>query len=106
MRPTKLVSVNWARVGIFAGFLLFAAGSVADEDWKFDLEAYGWLPIIEFETETGQKDKITRDDIVSNLDIAAMWNANLRKGRWSLNADFIYFKVDNEKNLPLFSRMV
>lgn len=103
MQQAIPVTRKYAKLWGLACLLLFATASGAEEDWGFDLEAYGWLPIIEFETETGQKDKITREDILSNLDIAAMWNANLHKGKWSLNTDFIYFKVSNDKNLPLFS---
>jgi hypothetical protein len=81
------------------GSLLFTNGVVAEEDWGFDLEAYGWLPNIEMESESGEDSEITRDDIIDNLDMAAMWAARARNGKWSLTADFIYFKLaDNDRS--------
>jgi hypothetical protein len=73
-----------------AGSLLLAGMAVAEDDWGADLNIYGWLPIIETELEDGTKDEITRDDILKDFDIAALWAARIRKGRWSLASDFVY----------------
>jgi hypothetical protein len=80
--------------------------SVAEDtqrDWSADLEVYGWLPNIELESEDGSKSKITRDDILKDLDLAAMWAGRVRKGRWSISSDFIYFKISDKSDLSLLS---
>jgi hypothetical protein len=83
------------------GSLLLAATAVAEDNWGADLEIYAWLPIIEIESGDGSKGKITRDDILSDLDITAMWAARLRKGRWSLASDFIYLDLSSKTDLSL-----
>ena len=87
------------------GSLLLTAAAVAEDEWGADLEIYGWLPIIEMESEDGSTGKITREDILSNLDITALWKARVRKGRWSLASDFIYLDISDNKNLPLIPKV-
>ena len=54
---------------IMTGLMLLAGRAVASEDdWGFDLNLYGWLPIISIELEDGTKDEITRDDILKDFD--------------------------------------
>jgi hypothetical protein len=74
---------------VLAFSLLLPAGALAGDDWDTDLEIYGWLPIISLELEDGTKDEITRDDILDDFDIAALWAARVSKGPWSLTSDFI-----------------
>jgi hypothetical protein len=78
------------------GSLLLAATAVAEDNWGADLEIYAWLPIIEIESEDGSKGKFTREDILSDLDVTAMWAARVRKGRWSLASDFIYLDISSK----------
>lgn len=83
------------------GALLFVSVAFAEDDWGFDLQVYGWLPIIELELENGSKTKVTRHDILDNLDMTALWAASIRKGRWSLASDFVYLGISDEADLPL-----
>lgn len=100
MKSLWVVPGKRVTVGVLIGSLLFATGVAAEEDWGFDLSAYGWLPIIETESDSGDKSEITRSDIVDNLDMAAMWAARARKGKWSLSSDFIYFDLSNDDDSP------
>jgi hypothetical protein len=83
------------------GSLLLAAAAVAQDEWGADLEIYGWLPIIEIETADGSKSEITRDDILKDFDVAALWAARIRKGRWSLASDFVYLDISSKTDVPL-----
>ena len=103
MQSVCVVTGKLVTVVVLIGSLLFAKSVTAEDDWEFDLEAYGWLPIIEFETETGEKSKITRDDLLKDLDLTAMWATRARKGKWSLMADFIYFNISSKTDVPLFA---
>jgi hypothetical protein len=73
-----------------------ATATAQQDDWGADLEVYGWLPVIDNEAANGTKFKITRDDILSDLDMAVMLAGRIRKGRWSLVSDVIYFDVSNK----------
>lgn len=87
------------------GGLLLAGTAVAEDDWGFDLELYGWLPIIELELEDGSKAEITRDDIVDDLDTAAMWAMRVRKGRWSLTSNFSYGDISKKTDVALLPNL-
>lgn len=95
--PAKLMAV-WA----FLGFLMFSAGAVAENDYEFDLALYGWLPIIETENEAGEKSEITRDDILDDLDMFGFSFVRAQKGKWSLSTDFVYFRISQKEDVPLF----
>jgi hypothetical protein len=86
-----------------AGLPLLAGTAVADDDWGADLNLYGWLPIISIELEDGTKDEITRDDILKDFDIAALWSVRVRRGPWSLTSDFIYLDISKKSNVSLLS---
>jgi hypothetical protein len=88
---------------LLVGLLLFSTGALAWDEWGADLEIYGWLPIISLELEDGTKDEITRDDILDDFDIAALWAARIRKGRWSLTSDFIYLDISKKSDVSLLS---
>jgi hypothetical protein len=88
---------------VVTGWLLLAGMAVAEDEWGADLSIYGWLPIISLELEDGTKDKITRDDILKDFDIAALWTTRVRKGPWSLTSDFIYLDISTGSDLSLLS---
>jgi hypothetical protein len=88
-----------------ASSLLLAVAAVADDNWGADLEIYGWLPNIELQSEDGSTGEITRDDIINNLDITALWKVRVRKGRWSLASDFIYLDISDNTDLPLIPKL-
>ncbi len=76
---------NACRIGA-AGLILLAGiawfgPAAADDDWQFDFALYGWLPVIDVELPSGNKSKITRDDIINNLDMAFMGRPRATKNR-------------------------
>ncbi len=86
---------------LLAGIVCAGPASAADDDWQFDFALYGWLPNIDIELPAGQKTKITRDDIVNNLDMAFMGRARALKNKWSLTTDIIYFDLQHKDREPL-----
>ena len=76
-----------------------------ESDWGADLEIYGWLPIIEVENEAGHKSKITRDDLLDNIDLFGFSFVRFHMGKWSLSSDFIYYKISKQEDAPLFGRI-
>ena len=104
MIRTILNSRRLIQLCTLAGLMLLAGRAVAGEDdWGYDLNIYGWLPIISIELEDGTKDEITRDDILKDFDIAALWSVRARKGPWSLASDFIYLDISKKSDASLFS---
>jgi hypothetical protein len=89
--------------GVLASSLLFAKSAAAGEDWELNLELYGWLPIIETEAEDGSKSKITRDDILDDLDLFGFSFLRARKDKWTLSSDFVYFKISDKEDVQLIS---
>lgn len=73
-----------------------AAVSAAEEELRFTLPVYAWVPNYDFELPSGQKGEITQDDILSNLDMAFMAQPRVDMGRWSLVTDFIYMDLSNK----------
>lgn len=100
----SILNSRWLmRLCVMAGSMLLAGMAVAEDDWGADLNIYGWLPIIETELEDGTKDEITRDDILKDFDIAALWSVRVRKGPWSLTSDFIYLDISKKSDASLLS---
>lgn len=83
--------------------LFLTNAAIADDEWGADLNIYGWLPIISIELEDGTKDEITRDDILNDFDIAALWSVRARHGPWSLTSDFVYLDISKKSDVSLFS---
>lgn len=104
MLTSLLNSRHLIPLSFMAALMLLAGRAVASEDdWGFDLNLYGWLPIISIELEDGTKDEITRDDILKDFDIAALWSVRARKGPWSLASDFVYLDISKKSDVSLFS---
>ena len=88
-----------------AGALLWAGTTVAQDEWGVDTSIYAWLPIIETELEDGTKSEITRDDILKDFDIAALWAVQVWKGRWSLTSDFIFLDISSKTDVALLPNL-
>jgi len=86
---------------LLTGIVCAGPASAADDDWQFDFALYGWLPVIDVELPSGNKSKITQDDIVNNLDMAFMGRARALKNKWSLTTDIIYFDLQHKGREPL-----
>lgn len=84
------------------GLLLLTRPVAAADDWELDLEITGWLPILETESEDGKKAKVTRDDFLDTIDLFGFWFTRFAYGKWSLSSDFVYFKISEDLDAPLF----
>lgn len=69
---------------------------------RFSIQPYLWFPKIDAEMKyttlpngsAGQPEvSVSPDDYFKNLDLAALLTAEIRKGKWSFAADFIYMGV-------------
>ena len=105
MHSVVTTSAKLAAIWSFLGLLVFSGGAVAGDDWEFDLELYGWLPIIETENEAGNKSEITRDDILDDLDLFGFSFVRAKKDKRSLSTDFVYFKISKKADLPLVANL-
>ena len=105
MHSVVTTSAKLAAIWSFLGLLVFSGGAVAGDDWEFDWEFYGWLPIIETENEAGKKSEITRDDILDDLDLFGFSFVRVKKGKWSLSSDFVYFDISQKTDVPLFGEL-
>ena len=94
--PVKLLAVSMLSV-----LLLFANGAIAEEDWEYTGEIYGWLPNIDVKTEGGDEIEITLSDILENLDFTAMLAGSARKGKWSFATDIVYLDMSNSEDRDL-----
>ncbi len=101
MRSIFAVLRKLVSTGALSGALLFANIAVAEGDLEFDLEVYGWLPTLDIQAEDGSNFEISREDIVNNLDIAGMAFATLRKDKWVLATDLIYFHIEDDDGTPI-----
>ena len=79
-----------------AGLLLPASPTFAEGDWKGDLQIYGWIPENDIKLNNGYEYKITRNDILEDIDIFLMTAGRLRKDRWSFALDLVYGDISNK----------
>lgn len=78
-----------------------SASALAEDSWSFSIAPYVWLP--SFDGDLNYTSKIPgegspnvsvgADDILSNLDLAAMFTLTARQGRWSVATDYIYLAL-------------
>ena len=104
MRPGRGISLlapGLAAVGAF----LWAGATVAQDEWGVDASIYAWLPIIETEAQDGTKSEITRDDILKDFDMAALWAVQVWKGRWSLTSDFTFLDISSKTDVALLPNL-
>ncbi len=83
-------------IAAVAVLMCAATATAQQDDWGGDLQIYGWLPVIDNQAADGSQFKITREDILSDLDVAMMAAGRVNRGRWSLATDLIYFDVSNK----------
>ena len=101
MRNMLILQKMTLPVCLLGVLLLIPGAASAAEDWEFAVEGYGWLPNIDIQEEGGQSTEITLDDIIDNLDIAAMIAGQARKGKWSFSTDIIYLDLSNKPDAAL-----
>ncbi len=81
-----------------------AAAGDADE-WHYRVNLYGFFPEISGQVRApvpgGAEIDVDADDLISNLEIAAMGGFEAQKGKWGMFADVIYMDVgDSISNSP------
>ena len=79
-----------------AGLLLAACPTLAEGDWKGDLQIYGWIPQNDIKLNNGFEYEISRQDILEDIDIFLMTAGRLRKDRWSFALDLVYVDISNK----------
>ena len=78
------------RVCALVGVLLATCPTFAQEDWKVDLEIYGWLPTIDNTLNNGFEYEITSEDLLKDIDLFLMTAGRIRKNHWSFALDLVY----------------
>lgn len=81
--------------GDFSKSLVSTPPPVEDE-WQFKWSIYGWLPDIKAETAGGENINITLDDILDHLEGLFFSDLAVRKGKWAVGTDLIYFKLTED----------
>ena len=64
-----------------------------NNEWKFLIEPYAWGPDVKVTSAADDRVRIGIDDIVENLDIAAMLILGARNNKWSILLDTIYMDI-------------
>ena len=75
----------------------------SDAGWQFEGNLYLWGTDIKGKTTAGQTVEISFDDILDNLNFAALGGLQARRDKWYLFFDGIYLNIGNSEN---FSRSV
>ena len=79
------------------GALLAAPNTFAEEDWKVDLQIYGWVPTNDIKLNNGFEYEITGEDILKDIDIFLMTAGRIRKDRWSFAFDLVYGDISDKR---------
>ena len=69
---------------------------VQEDEWKFDLGVYAYMPELNASAANGYDINIGFDQILESLDMTAMTTFQARKGRWSFETDLIYLAIGND----------
>jgi hypothetical protein len=88
-----LVPVLCASAVSMAPATAVVADSSALDDWQFKAGLYLYAAGVKGETATGGDLDISFTDLISNLNMAFMGDAEARRDKWSLAADVIYLNV-------------
>jgi hypothetical protein len=94
--------VAWLAASVI--LLAFAIATTAtaepgSDQWTYSAEIYGWLPDIKTTTATGGDVDITQHDLIENIQMFFFASAAAYKGKWSLFADTVYFKISADGGL-------
>src|SRR6478735_3489486 len=67
-----------------------------ENPWRFSLTPYGWMSGINGNISAGDRSAsvdVSFKDVLSHLDMGAMFAAEIGYKRWSLIGDFIYARL-------------
>ncbi len=84
---------------LMVGATSASAQEKSADQWQYDFEAYGWLPQINITTATGGDIKWTLSELLSNLDMMAMFDFGARKNKWSMRTDILYLNLGTTKDI-------
>ena len=94
---------NWRHtffvLGVGVAAMLAPLGAAAQsgpDDWEFRATIYGWLPNVKATTNLTTV-KVDGDEILDDLQFAAMGTLQARKGRWGAFTDVIYYDLSGSK---------
>lgn len=101
----NLVPVLCASAMSMAPVTALIADSGSEDDWQFKAGVYLYAAGAKSETAFGSDLDISFIDLINNLNMAFMGNAEARKSKWSLAADVIYLNVgaDGGGRVPIES---
>ena len=103
-RATKALLQFTMAVLLFSALVSTAAASDDPDKLTFTIEPYLWFPTIDAEMKfstpggsTGEPEvTVNPDDYFDDLKMATLLTTGLRKGKWSLTADFVYMDVSSD----------
>jgi hypothetical protein len=103
MKFMALLALALGALAVSSSGILAADGSLG---LNFSIQPYLWMPTIETDLKftapdgsTGEPTiKVEPDDYLEDVDIALLLTAEMRKGRWSLVADFVFMEVSSKDN--------
>jgi hypothetical protein len=93
---------------LMATFTVMADSEGSEEDWKFGLVIYGWLPDVsgdlKYTPSDGDDDiNVDASKIIDNLKMTFMGSFEARKGKWSGFTDVTYLNLSGSesKSVPI-----
>ncbi len=95
--------MNKAIAAFFVSMVVALPVSAQQSDWSWRASVYGWVPSLDttIETSFGTVDAgLSQSDVLSSLDMAAMFALEARKGRWSLIADVFHSDLSGSQSTP------
>jgi hypothetical protein len=105
--PRSHQTLKSAAAVCLAATLLSAVAADAEQredDWKFSVNAYVWLPTVEG-TSTFQlpglddpETEVDAGDILDSIDAVFLGGFAAGKGRWGIATDVIYLRLQNSKS--------
>lgn len=97
-------------MAIFCTSVPTVAAESESDGWKFEVAPYVWLPGIEgrlkYDLPPGGGDPeigISGPDVLDMLNFALLLNGTARKGRFSINSDFVYLSLGKDTEGTLVS---
>jgi hypothetical protein len=98
------------KAGLGGGWLLAVgltvtggAAATQDDSWQFSISPYLWAPSLTNTLETAVGDvtgRLSRSDVLSDLDLALMGAVEARRGRLMFMLDLIYSDLGLERDTP------
>lgn len=99
---------NMRKYALAILLLLPTAGSAqeigSNPAWTFAVTLYGWAPALTTDVDTrfgDVKSRLSRSDLISDLDFAFMGTFEARRGEWALIGDLVYSDISEDAPTPL-----